>query len=156
MPAVEQALFVDGVPRGFIGRRYSADPELSVVERPGSTAMLRFGSAGLGDAIAIDLDTGHVIELVNARVPVEVFVNSTIQQFSRTVESMIDRFPYYDSDEDGDELDAVSHELLELIRRIDPPAAIPDRYWSTFIDDVGIGDLTTEAVAKIYRARRGN
>jgi hypothetical protein len=40
-------------------------------------------------------------------------------------------------------------DLVAIIGGIDPSAVMPDRYWPTFIDDVWIRDLSTEAVSKV-------
>ncbi|MGH3222726.1 MAG: SUKH-4 family immunity protein [Streptosporangiaceae bacterium] len=137
------------MPKGFIGRRYAADSSLVLLERPGSEAILRFGSSGLADVIGIDLATGHVVEIINAPHSAPLFVNTSIEQFVRTVRAIINRFPYYDSDADEYEIQTVANELREIIRHIDLEAAVPDRYWSTFVDDVEIGDLSTEAILAI-------
>jgi hypothetical protein len=34
-----------------------------------------------------------------------------------------------------------SEDLADLIRAIDAEAVVPDRFWSTFLDDVTIGDF---------------
>lgn len=148
-PAIRHALFVEGVPRGFIGRRYVADSELTSLETEGHSRVLRFGSSGLADAVGVELNAGHVVEIVNARHPVSVFVNTSIGQFAQTVKAVMGRFPYYDRDSDEDEISSVAHELMETIGFIDPEAVVPDRYWSTFIDDIEIGDLSTEAILAV-------
>jgi len=146
LPSVTHALFAEGVPKSFIGRRYTADSELTPLETEGSKRILRFGSSGLADAVVIDLVSGHVLEIVNAPHPVSVFINTSLGQFTRTVRAVISRFPYYDNDSDEDEISGVANELTDIVRSIDPEAVVPDRYWSTFIDDVEIGDLSTEAI----------
>jgi hypothetical protein len=55
------------------------------------------------------------------------------------------RFPYYDEDAEFDEIDAVARDLADLIRGIDPEAMADDRFWSTFVDDVEMGDFATQA-----------
>lgn len=142
-------MFIDGVPACFIGRMYSADSGVSILERAGDEPILRFGSSGLSDAIGVDLATGQVVDVINARGCPLLFVNASVEQFTRTVRTLIERFPYYDRDASDAEMETVANELLEIVRRIDPEAAIPDRYWSTFVDDVAIGDLSTEAVLSI-------
>jgi len=148
-PSVRRTLFIEGVPKGFIGRRYVADSSITLLERAGHEQILRFGSSGLADAIGINLATGHVIEIINAPHSKLLFVNTSIEQFAQTVRAVINRFPYYDSDADEEEIQAVANELRDTIRNIDPAAAVPDRYWSTFVDDVEIGDLSTEAILAI-------
>ena len=148
-PSVRHALFVIGVPKGFIGRRYAADPGVTPLVREGSDPLLRFGSCGLADAMCVDLVTEHVVEIINAARSAPLFVNTSIEQFTQTVKALVDRFLYYGHEATGDEMDIVAGELLNVIRSIDPEAAVPDRYWSTFVDDVQIGDLSTEAILAI-------
>jgi len=148
-PAIRHALFVEGVPKGFIGRRYTADSRLTSLETEGHSRVLRFGSSGLTGVVGIELSSGHVVEIVKPQHPVSLFVNTSIVQFTETVKAVINRFPYYDSDSDEEEIGSVAHELMEIIGRIDPEAVVPDRYWSTFIDDIEIGDLSTEAILAV-------
>lgn len=147
-PSVQRALFADGVPKTFIGRRYRADPHLSRLEREGRS-FLRFGSSGLSDAVCVELPVGHVVVVIGAPGFHLQFVNTSIGQFTKTVEAVIGRFPFYDTDSDDEEIQAVGDELLEIIRSIDDAAAVPDRYWSAFVDDVQMGDLTTEAILEV-------
>jgi len=148
-PAVRHALFVEGVPEGFIGRRYVADSALTTLEAEGHSQVLRFGSSGLADAVGIELSSGHVVEIVKAPHSVLILVNKSIGQFAETMKAVMGRFPYYDIDSSEDEIVSVAHELMEIIARIDPEAVVPDRYWSTFIDDIEIGDLSTEAILAV-------
>jgi hypothetical protein len=154
LPAVRHALFVEGAPRGFIGRRYLADPTLTLLQVKGIAQILRFGSSGLGDAVGIDFNTGHVLEIIKAPDPVSVFVNTSVRQFTETVKAMIGKFPYYDSVADENKIITVANELGKVVQSIDPEAGIPDRYWSTFIDDVEMGDLSTEAILAVIDRER--
>jgi hypothetical protein len=149
VPSVRHALFVVGVPKGFIGRRYAVDSNVTLLAREGSAPLVRFGSSGLADAMCVDIMTEHVIEIINAPASEPLFVNTSIEQFTRTVKAVVDRFPYYVQEASDDEIILVAGELLDIIRSIDPEAAVPNRYWSTFVDDVQIGDLSTEAILAI-------
>jgi len=145
-PSVRRALFADGVPKSFFGHRYRADPDVTLLDRPDGRAIVRFGSSGLADAIGIDLATGHVVEQINAPGLPLPFVNTSIGQFTQTVKAVIDRFPYYGQDADDTEMQAAAADLRDIIRRIDPAAIVPDRYWSTLADDAENGDLSTGEV----------
>jgi hypothetical protein len=65
------------------------------------------------------------------------------------VKAAIDRFPYYDNDASDEEINATAEELQAIIGSIDPEAIVPDRYWSAFIDDARIGDLSTEGILSV-------
>lgn len=147
--SVRYALFVAGVPRCFIGRRYTADTTLTLLPRGGGEPLARFGSSGLADAMCVDVTTGRVVEIINSPAAKPLFVNTSIEQFTRTVKVLVDRFPYYGQEAPDYEIDQVADELQDLITRIDPEASLPDRYWSTFVDDARIGDLSTEAILTI-------
>jgi len=144
-PTVRRALFVDGVPQGFIGRRYVVDSSVTLFKQR-SELILQFGTSGLSNPVGIEIATGHVVKIMNARSFPLIFVNASVEQFTETVKEMLNRFPYYSRLESDKKAEAVGTELLETIRRIDAEAALPDRYWSIFTDDVKIGDLSTEAV----------
>jgi hypothetical protein len=73
-----------------------------------------------------------------------LFVNSSIAAFTETVRVVLERFPYYDEDAELDEVHAAARDLADLIRRIDPKAMRVDRFWSTLVDDVEMGDFATQ------------
>jgi hypothetical protein len=149
VPSIGRALFIDGVPKGFIGRRYAIAPKLTLLAYKEEKRLLRFGSSGLADSICVDLMTGYVVEVINAAGAPLLFVNTSLEKFTQTVKVVLGRFPYYVEGSTDDEIHAVADELLRMISGIDPEAVVPDRYWSTFIDDVEIGDLSTEAISAI-------
>jgi hypothetical protein len=99
--------------------------------------------------MCVDVTTGRVVEIINSPAAKPLFVNTSIEQFTRTVKVLVDRFPYYGQEAPDYEIDQVADELQDLITRIDPEASLPDRYWSTFVDDARIGDLSTEAILTI-------
>jgi hypothetical protein len=61
------------------------------------------------------------------------------------VRPVLKRFPCYDEDAEFDEIHAVARELADLIHEIDPEAMADDRFWSTFVDDVEMGDFAAQA-----------
>jgi hypothetical protein len=145
-PSVRRALFIDGVPKGFIGPRYRADANVTILNRPGGDAILRFGSSGLADAVGVNFATGNVVDVSNARGHPLLFVNTSIEKFILTVKAVIDRFPYYEEDATDDEVEGAAADVRDIIERIDPAAVVPDRYWSTFVDDMEMRDLSTGEV----------
>ena len=138
-------LFESGVPQDFLGRMFRVDDEVAMVHSERG-AILRFGTTGQSAAVGVVMDTGLVVEVLETPDARELFINSSLRMFVDTVEGVAERFPFYDTDDEEDEVQSASDDVLELVRRIDPPAAEPDRYWSTLVDDMRIGDLTTEAV----------
>jgi hypothetical protein len=148
-PEAQAGLFVDGVPTRFISGRYVADDKLRTIHVEGCDPLVRFASTGLTGAIAVSSDSGAVVEKIAEHLPRLLFVNSSLPQFTRTVEMILGRFPYYDRDTPEEQFKKVAFELLEIVRNIDPEAAVPDRYWSTFADDVAIGDFSTELIEAV-------
>ena len=144
-PSNHDVLFESGVPQRFIGRRFRVDDEVVMVHS-GRGAVLRFGTTGQSAAVGVVMDTGHVVEVLETPDARELFINTSLSTFVETVQRVAERFPFYGTDDQEDEIESASDDVLELVRRIDPAAAEPDRYWSTFVDDMRIGDLTTEAV----------
>jgi hypothetical protein len=107
----------------------------------GDRRLLLFASSSWGD-FAIDISTGAVVLRLSSGNT--LYVNGTLDQFRETTKRTIDRLPYYDHGASLEERERVGRELLDMIKEIDPEAAISDRYWSTFVDDVVIGDFARE------------
>ena len=145
-PDVQRALFDEGVPEGFIGRRYQAAEALAVIADEHRRSLIRFGSTGLGASVCVDPASGEVVEMMSVPAAAPLFINASLDQFARTIRALATRFPYYAEAADEGEIQAASDDLSRIIGEIDSSALLPDRYWSTFIDDVRFGDLSTEAV----------
>jgi SUKH-4 immunity protein len=149
LPEAQDALFVTGIPKEFFYHEYKADDVLTFVVHGGRGRLIRFGSSELTDAVCVDPNTGEVVVVIHAPAATPGFVNSSVPQFTRTMSEVIERFPYYSADATDEEIASASESLQTIIRNIDPPALIPGRYWSTFIADVEIGDLSTEGVLAV-------
>lgn len=137
------------LPEHFIGRRFQLDAEATLIDLPSGPRAWRFGSTGLNGAVVVDLETGHVLELVDTSGSTTVFVNTSLKHFAATVQSVAERFPYYSENASDDEIEAVSDDLLRIVQAVDRDAAEADRYWSTVVDDARMGDLTTESILAI-------
>jgi len=98
------------------------------------------------EAIGVDLRSGHGVEVGEQPDFPSLFVNSSIEQFTRTLKAIADRFPYYDREASDEELESVAVELLDIVRDIDPEAAAADGYWQDFADSAALGDLSTEDI----------
>lgn len=143
-------LFEEGIPAGIFGAYFDLGPAVQWIPGRGVKGFLSIGRTGLQGIIGIDPATGIVEEIVSPDVPEVIFVNTTLAAFVETVEAVEARFPFYDADATDEAIDAASDDLLEIITRIDPDAAVPDRYWSTFVDDARMGDLSTQAVTSFH------
>ena len=140
---VWEALFRTGVPRDLFSGRYASVPKPAVLDVPEHGCLIQFGLLMHDDPVCVDPTTGQVLEIT--RQGTVLFVNSTIAAFTETVRAVLERFPYYDEDAEFDEIHAVARDLVGLVRRIDPEAMADNQFWSTFVDDVEMGDFATQA-----------
>jgi hypothetical protein len=139
------------VPGSLLGGRYRAfdSPELLDTRDP-APRLLGFASTGFRGVIALDVETGKVVEF-HGEGPV-TFVNTSLERFVATARAVHDRFPFYARGASDDDMDAAADDLLRVIGAIDPPAARVDQFWSTLVDDVRMGDFSTEDV-QVARGR---
>jgi len=129
---------------GLIGRSYQAtdQPGMQLV---GERSLFCFGRAGLHRQICLDVNDGTVVEYIGSNDGPVRFMNSSIEAFNRCVEAAIRRYPYYGLNSDLSDRHTISTELAEQIAAIDPAAlADKDSFWSTFVDDVEIGDYASD------------
>jgi hypothetical protein len=144
---VVDALTKTGVPKGSVGRAYTATQELTWRNVPGRGHLICFGKSGLANEICVDPSNGEVLQVVDGADP--RLVNSTIGQFVDSVKAVIGMFPYYETSDDSfDNGQAVADRIAGAIRRIDPAATEPDTFWETFVQDVAIGDYSTADVVE--------
>jgi len=142
-PEVCEALFRTGVPRDLFSGRYACVQNPAVLDVPEHGRLIQFGQLTHDDPVCVDPTTGQVLEIT--RQGTVLFVNSSIAAFTETVRAVVERFPYHDEDAEFDEIHAVARDLADLIRGIDPEAMADDHFWSTFVDDVEMGDFATQA-----------
>jgi hypothetical protein len=91
--------------------------------------------------MCIDPTSGAVWVVLNRPVPRRLFVSSSLEQFADTVDAVAARFPFYDDPDDDQAAERASQDMAALIGVIDAEAVVPDQFWSTFLDDVTIGDF---------------
>jgi len=140
-----QAFSLGGVPKSFVTERYRAERSLSVTADDVGRRLVKFGSTVLDGSMCLDPVTGEVIQLVGASSS-RWFVNSTLAAFTTSIREVSTAFPFYQDDATSADIEAAAQRVSEIIRRVDDQALVPDRYWSTFIDDMRTGDWATAAV----------
>ena len=163
----DRDLIALGVPQRILGNHYTALRHLELVEHPALGFLVRFALVGRRGGICFHPATQSIHWLTGARSGQERFVNTTLAQFNESVRTVIDRFPFdrdvastahphdtsarWYSRATGQRSDVqwghVGEELRELLRRIDPESvAHPDGYWNSFVNDVQMGDYSTDDV----------
>ncbi|WP_328539138.1 SUKH-4 family immunity protein [Streptomyces sp. NBC_00344] len=129
-----------GVPVGLIGYEYRPLSEPVFLGGIGERGLVAIATSGLFGRIAVDVATGHVVQIPEIESARARHVNSDLGSFNQCVAAVIARFPFYaDGDEDGYE--EVAEELRDLISSIDETALADSGFWETFCDDVAIGDF---------------
>ncbi len=142
-PETADLLFTVGIPKKSIIGRYSPADKLTLAVVPPRGLLIRFGNlTGFSDGLFIDPRTGEVVE--GFRGKVNCLVNSSLDQFKRTIIQVVERYPFYtldaENDVDSEEIEAVVEDLYAIIDSIDPKAMKVDCFWTTFVGDVSVGD----------------
>ncbi|MER8037946.1 SUKH-4 family immunity protein [Streptomyces hydrogenans] len=87
-------------------------------------------TTGLIGRIAIDLASGHVVQIPYAESSTTQHVNRDLDSFSRCIAAVIARFPFY-AEGDEERCEEVAKELRELVFGIDGSALAPNGFWET-------------------------
>ncbi|MER7690940.1 SUKH-4 family immunity protein [Streptomyces sp. NPDC097610] len=128
-----------GIPAGLIGYEYRPLSEPVFLAGIGERGLVAIATSGLFGRIAVDVATGHVVQIPTIDSARARHVNSDLDSFSRCVAAVIARFPFY-ADGDEDRYEEAAEELRDLISGIDETALADNGLWETFCDDVAIGD----------------
>ncbi|MEV7181963.1 SUKH-4 family immunity protein [Kitasatospora sp. NPDC093679] len=127
-----------GIPAGPIGYEYRPLGEPRFLGAVGEQGAVAVATCGLFGYIAVDVATGHVVQVPGADAAAARQVNGDLDSFDRCVEAVIARFPFYAEDEE-DRFGEVADELRGLLSGIDGTALAHNGFWETFCDDVGMG-----------------
>ncbi|WOX12665.1 SUKH-4 family immunity protein [Streptomyces sp. N50] len=133
------ALGETGIPGGLIGYEYRPLSESVYFEGIGERGLVAIASSGLFGRIAVDVATGHVVQIPKAESTTASYVNQDLGSFNRCVAAVIARFPFY-AEGDEERCAEVAAELRDLVSGIDETALVHNGFWETFCDDVAIGD----------------
>lgn len=131
-------LSAGGVPVDVLGRFEAVREPYEV-----STATRRvvcFGESGLREKICLDPQTGEVVQVGDGREE-GTFVNTSLSHFRRVAQMLVERFPFHAAGADLEERERGASAVALAIESIDPCAMVPDRFWSTLVDDIAIGDF---------------
>jgi hypothetical protein len=145
-----ECILDNGVPDTLLGGRYRALDQMRVVASSGGP-VIQFGSARSG-LMCVEPSSGNVVALAHEGGP-SVFVNVSVKHFADATFAVTEMFPFYsadDEDENDDILIDVGNTIAEKLRRIDPESMVRDRFWSTLVDDIQMGNFHTEDVLENY------
>ncbi|MET9506529.1 SUKH-4 family immunity protein [Streptomyces sp. NPDC006622] len=128
-----------GIPGELIGYEYRPLSKPVYFGGIGERGLFAIATSGLFGHIAVDVATGHVVQIPKIESATTSHVNSDLGSFNRCVAAVIARFPFY-ADDDEERCEEVAEELRDLISGIDETALAHNGFWETFCDDVAIGD----------------
>src|SRR5262249_36690079 len=147
-----EVLTGEGIPKDFFGELFRATHNLEPIETSTGTYIC-FGTSGYGVRICLDPRSGEVVQLVGSE-HLRNFVNTSLRQFVKTIKAVLARFPFHGTDATSDDINAAARDVAAIISDVDPPAMIPDRFWSTLVDDIKMGDFDLEVLEALV-GRRG-
>ncbi|WP_128434668.1 SUKH-4 family immunity protein [Streptomyces cyaneus] len=128
-----------GIPGGLIGYEYRPLSEPVCLGGIGERGLVAIATSGLFGRIAIDVATGHVVQIPKIESATASHVNRDLDSFNRCAAAVIARFPFY-AEDDVERCEEVAEELRDLVSAIDETALAHNGFWETFCDDVAIGD----------------
>ncbi|MFJ4000363.1 SUKH-4 family immunity protein [Streptomyces parvus] len=128
-----------GLPGGLIGYEYRPLSQPVYFGGIGERGLVAVATSGLFGRIAIDVASGHVVQLPEVESATASHVNKDLDSFNRCVAAVIARFPFY-TEGDEERFEEVAEELRDLVSGIDETALVHNGFWETFCDDVAIGD----------------
>ncbi|MFD9932279.1 SUKH-4 family immunity protein [Streptomyces massasporeus] len=142
-PEVPTRVAVDladtGIPVGLIGHEYRPLSEPVFLGGIGEWGVVAIATSGLFGRIAVDVATGHVVQIPTMESATASHINRDLDSFNRCAAAVIARFPFYAEDEE-ERFGEVAEELRDLVSGMDETALVHDGFWETFCDDVAIGD----------------
>ncbi|MFE7332286.1 SUKH-4 family immunity protein [Streptomyces sp. NPDC057565] len=129
-----------GIPGGLIGYEYRPLSKPAYFGGIGERGVVAIATSGLFGRIAVDVASGHVVQIPKIESATACHVNRDLDSFSRCVAAVIARFPFY-AEGDEERCEEVAQELHDLVCSIDETALVQNGFWETFCDDVAMGGL---------------
>jgi SUKH-4 immunity protein of toxin-antitoxin system len=75
-------------------------------------------------------------------------VNSDIARFIRAMRYVVTKFPFYDEHADLSGRTLAGNEIAAGLKEIDPLSMKGESFWTTFVDDVKVGDYYQSIVLR--------
>ena len=141
VPARAAALLTVGVPAALLGDHYTALEQAAVLA---GGDLIAFGESGGIGRICLETGTDRVVLLAAGDPDDRALVNTRFDLFTRSVEAVLGRFPFYADGAPPDEIDRAADEVAAALTAIDPPAMAEVSFWYELVSDVRSGDYTTE------------
>lgn len=138
------------IPLQLIGVSYQILDRV-VTKRIEGRDFLCFGTSGIDQFIAADIETGEVQHILTSDQHYLTFTNSTLATFNACVQATIESFPFYDSESEFGAFDAAARSLRTRLSAIDPAILQVEDFWDSFITDVECGDFMTEEIVEGYQ-----
>ncbi|MEU1409579.1 hypothetical protein ABZ471_46495 [Streptomyces sp. NPDC005728] len=89
-----------GIPGGLIGYEYRPLSQLEYFGGIGERGLVAIATSGLSGRMAVDVASGHVVQVPELESATVSHVNRELDSFNRCVAAVIARFPFY---AEGDE-----------------------------------------------------
>lgn len=134
-----------GVPRSLVGHEYRSLSPGRLVQPVEGGQLVEIGTLVSPGKMFVENPGGRVVCATGPDVSDRSVVNSNLEAFSRCVEFVISKFPFYDTDS-IERAEEVADSLEESLLSIDPLVAAHHGFWEAFLSDVSVGDYTTEEI----------
>ncbi|MGW1759207.1 SUKH-4 family immunity protein [Streptomyces mirabilis] len=139
-PHIARELLEAGIPGGLIGYEYRPLPEAVFLDGIRGSGLVAIATSGLLGRICVDVATGELVHIPKVESAAVTHVNRELDLFTRCVAGVIDRFPFYEEDEEV--FEEVADEVREIIVTIDDTAMVHNGFWDGICEDVAMGDYS--------------
>ncbi|WP_237323544.1 SUKH-4 family immunity protein [Streptomyces sp. MOE7] len=123
----------------MVGYEYRPLSDLVYFAGIGERGLVAIATSGLFGRIAVDVASGHVVQISMIESVTASRVNRDLDSFNRCVAAVIAHVSF-NAEGDEERCEEVAEELRDLISGIDETALVHNEFWETFCDDVAIRD----------------
>ncbi|MFK0025337.1 SUKH-4 family immunity protein [Streptomyces sp. NPDC090798] len=140
--SIARELLESGIPGGLIGYEYRPLAEAVFLGEIRQGGLVSIATSGLLGRICIVVATGEIVHIPKVESTMATHVNRDLDSFTRCVAGVIDRFPFYEEDEEQEVFEEVADEVREIIVTIDDTAMVHNGFWDGICEDVAMGDYS--------------
>jgi hypothetical protein len=146
-----------GIPKSLFDY-YQSEIPLTLINTSTYGQIICFGRNETSVKICLVPQTGEVIMVLCVKEYPITFVNKSLEQFIASVIAVYNRFPFdswrIDNDLDAfkdfdllsDEWEKAAQDLKMRLIKIDPYVGTTDDFWTTFLDDLRMGNGFTKDI----------